>query len=110
MKSSCTFFPSCSCVFHKGSHTFSSSSSPPSLLSMSSSSSSSSSDYTPGTNIYIAVWAAFIASLRVTVKWKEARAIRFAQTSGAKSEDEEEEEEDDDIDNNDGGEEEEERV
>ena len=63
------------------------------------------SDYTPGTNIYIAVWAAFIASLRVTVKWKEARAIRFAQTSGAKSE--EDEEDDDDIDNNDGGEEEE---
>ena len=44
--------------------------------------------YVPGTNIYIASWTAFIASGRVTVKWKEARAIKFAQTSGAKSEEE----------------------
>ncbi|KAL7533044.1 hypothetical protein ACHAXR_005006 [Thalassiosira sp. AJA248-18] len=39
-------------------------------------------DYVPGSNIYLAIWTAFIASVRVTVKWKEARAIRFAQTSG----------------------------
>mmetsp|Transcript_8169 Transcript_8169/g.20095 ORF Transcript_8169/g.20095 Transcript_8169/m.20095 type:complete len:343 (-) Transcript_8169:423-1451(-) len=41
-----------------------------------------SNEYMPGTNIFIASWAAFIASVMVTVKWKEARAIRFAQTSG----------------------------
>ena len=43
-------------------------------------------EYVPGTNIYVAIWAAFIASVRVTVKWKEARAIKFAQTSGGKAE------------------------
>lgn len=51
-------------------------------------SSSPTSYYVPGTNIYLASWTAFIASGRVTVKWKEARAIKFAQTSGAKSEEE----------------------
>ena len=49
-------------------------------------------EYVPGTNIYLAIWAAFIASIRVTVKWKEARAIRFAKTGGIKSDEEEEEE------------------
>jgi len=48
-------------------------------------------DYVPGTNIWVCIWTAFIASVRVTVKWKEARAIRFAQTSGAKADNDEEE-------------------
>jgi len=48
-------------------------------------------DYVPGSNIYVAIWVAFIASVMVTVKWKEARAIRFAQTSGAKAGEEEQE-------------------
>ena len=46
---------------------------------------STSEDYVPGSNIYVAIWTAFIASARVTVKWKEARAIRFAQTSSGKT-------------------------
>jgi uncharacterized membrane protein YeaQ/YmgE (transglycosylase-associated protein family) len=38
-------------------------------------------DYVPGSNIYFSIWAAFIASVVVTVRWKEARAIKFAQTA-----------------------------
>mmetsp|Transcript_1518 Transcript_1518/g.3229 ORF Transcript_1518/g.3229 Transcript_1518/m.3229 type:complete len:344 (+) Transcript_1518:215-1246(+) len=48
-------------------------------------------DYVPGTNIHLSIWTAFIASLSVTIKWKEARAIRFAQTSGGKAGEDEEE-------------------
>lgn len=46
-------------------------------------------DYIPGSNIYVFIWTAFIASVSVTARWKEASAIRFAQTSGAKTEEEE---------------------
>ncbi|KAL7537931.1 hypothetical protein ACHAWF_005941 [Thalassiosira exigua] len=41
-------------------------------------------NYVPGTNIYFATWSGFVASVMVTAKWKEARAIRFAQTSAEK--------------------------
>jgi len=50
----------------------------------------SSEDYVPGSNIYMATWVAFIASMGVTVKWKEARAIKFAQTTREENEDVEE--------------------
>ena len=36
--------------------------------------------YEPGSNIYVSIWTAFIASVVVAVKWKEARAIKFAET------------------------------
>ncbi|KAL9187197.1 hypothetical protein ACHAXT_010917 [Thalassiosira profunda] len=49
-------------------------------------------DYIPGSNLYISIWSAFIASCLVTVRWKEARAIRFAQTSGDSTIAEEDEE------------------
>ena len=38
-------------------------------------------DYIPGSNIYVSIWTAFIASVIVAVKWKEARAIKFAETA-----------------------------
>lgn len=34
-------------------------------------------DYVPGSNIYVAIWTAFIASVYVTMKWKEASALGF---------------------------------
>ena len=37
-------------------------------------------DYVPGSNVYFATWAAFCSSVGVTIKWKEARAIKFART------------------------------
>lgn len=37
--------------------------------------------YIPGSNIYVAIWTAFISNVIVGVKWKEARAIKFAQTA-----------------------------
>jgi len=37
-------------------------------------------DYVPGSNIYFAVWASLAASMSITVKWKQARAMKFAQT------------------------------
>ncbi|KAL7465859.1 hypothetical protein ACHAXS_006173 [Conticribra weissflogii] len=36
--------------------------------------------YIPGTNIYMSIWIGFISSVLVTVRWKEARAIKFAET------------------------------
>lgn len=36
--------------------------------------------YVPGSNIYVSIWTAFISNVLVAVKWKEARAIKFAQT------------------------------
>lgn len=33
-----------------------------------------------GSNIYFATWTSLISSVMVTVKWKQARAIKFAQT------------------------------
>lgn len=44
-----------------------------------------STEYLPGSNIYVSIWVAFIASVRVTDKWKEARAMSFAQTAGARA-------------------------
>ena len=46
-------------------------------------------DYIPGTNIYASIWIGFISSVIVTVKWKEARAMKFAQTSEGQSDVEE---------------------
>lgn len=37
-------------------------------------------DYVPGSNVYFATWAAFCSSIGVSIKWKEARAIKFART------------------------------
>jgi hypothetical protein len=60
-------------------------------------------NYVPGSNIYVSIWTAFISNVIVAVKWKEARAIKFAQTvekstakdeGGLKNEDEDS---DDDI-------------
>jgi len=36
--------------------------------------------YVPGSNVYFATWAAFCSSIGVSIKWKEARAIKFART------------------------------
>ena len=46
--------------------------------------------YVPGSNIYASIWISFISSVLVTVKWKEARAIKFAQTSEGQTNEEEE--------------------
>jgi len=53
------------------------------------------SDFGSGSNIYVAIWVAFIASVRVTDKWKEARAMSFAKTAGAKTAEERGDTEDD---------------
>eukprot|EP00573_Skeletonema_grethae_P002415 CAMPEP_0201689296 /NCGR_PEP_ID=MMETSP0578-20130828/2911_1 /ASSEMBLY_ACC=CAM_ASM_000663 /TAXON_ID=267565 /ORGANISM="Skeletonema grethea, Strain CCMP 1804" /LENGTH=331 /DNA_ID=CAMNT_0048173895 /DNA_START=53 /DNA_END=1048 /DNA_ORIENTATION=+ len=45
-------------------------------------------DYVPGSNIYFAVWCSVIASMSITVKWKEARAMKFAQTQNEVNEEE----------------------
>jgi hypothetical protein len=45
-------------------------------------------DYVPGSNIYFAVWASLISCMMVTIKWKEARAIKFAQTQNEVNEEE----------------------
>ncbi len=45
-------------------------------------------DYVPGSNIYFAVWCSVIASMSITVKWKEARAMKFAQTQHEVNEEE----------------------
>lgn len=48
-----------------------------------------------GSNIYFATWISLISSVMVTVKWKQARAIKFAQTQneGRKGLDNDDEEE-----------------
>ncbi|KAK1748464.1 hypothetical protein QTG54_000403 [Skeletonema marinoi] len=45
-------------------------------------------DYVPGSNIYFAVWASLAASMSITVKWKQARAMKFAQTQNEVNEEE----------------------
>jgi hypothetical protein len=60
-------------------------------------------NYIPGSNIYVSIWTAFISNVIVAVKWKEARAIKFAQTAeGQAAKDEtglgnEDDDSDDDI-------------
>lgn len=39
-------------------------------------------DFVPGSNIYASIWLSFIASTMVTMRWKEARSLQFAQTAG----------------------------
>lgn len=45
-------------------------------------------DYVPGSNIYFAVWVSLVSSMMVTIKWKEARAMKFAQTQNEVNEEE----------------------
>lgn len=33
----------------------------------------------PGSNLFLSSWAAFLSSLAITVRWKAAQALRFAQ-------------------------------
>ena len=60
-------------------------------------------NYIPGSNIYVSIWIAFASNVIVAIRWKEARAIKFAQTAkGQAAKDEEglgneDEDSDDDI-------------
>lgn len=53
-------------------------------------------DYVPGSNIYVAVWSSMLASMGITVKWKQARAMKFAQTQNETNEEDGFDEKDDD--------------
>jgi len=33
----------------------------------------------PGSNLFLSSWTAFLSSLSITVRWKAAQALRFAQ-------------------------------
>ena len=54
----------------------------------------------PGSNLYLAAWICFFASFNITLRWKAAQAIQFAQAQNMKAaekmrEDEEDDENDD---------------
>ena len=39
----------------------------------------------PGSNLYLAVWICFFASFNITLRWKAAQAIQFAQAQNMKA-------------------------
>lgn len=49
----------------------------------------------PGSNLYLAVWVCFLASFNVTLRWKAAQAIQFAQAQNKKAANLREEEQND---------------
>jgi hypothetical protein len=53
----------------------------------------------PGSNLYFCVWGSLLAAVNITLRWKAAQALQFAQTAqrqGAESTEGKEEGEDDD--------------
>mmetsp|Transcript_9357 Transcript_9357/g.15501 ORF Transcript_9357/g.15501 Transcript_9357/m.15501 type:complete len:336 (+) Transcript_9357:100-1107(+) len=45
-------------------------------------------DYVPGSNIYFATWASMVASISITAKWKQAKAMKFARAQNEEVNDE----------------------
>lgn len=45
-------------------------------------------DYVPGSNIYFGAWLGLVSSVCITGKWKQARAMKFAQTQNEVNEEE----------------------